>query len=288
MASSKFLLLSLALLLIDLSFVPNFTSASLEETNALQTWKASLQIPNNSEIVSSWTPIPTNTSAPASCPSWFGITCNADGNINKLNLSTSELKGTLHLFPFSILRNLTHFELSVNSLFGPIPPEIGLLSNLVYLDFSTNQFSGVIPPTIGNMKSLTDLELGENQLNGSIPSSLGDLKSLSILYLHTNKLSGRIPIELGNMKSLTDLELSNNQLNGSIPSSLGDLASLNFLNLVTNQLSGPIPIELGNMKSLTHLELSENQLNVMTTTPKKPLWLSQIHKEQRPLFFVGD
>ncbi|PWA51942.1 leucine-rich repeat receptor-like protein kinase family protein [Artemisia annua] len=60
----------------------------------------------------------------------------------------SELKGTLHQFPFSILGSLTHFDLSLNSFFGPIPPEIGLVIKLVYLDFSTNQFSGVIPPTI--------------------------------------------------------------------------------------------------------------------------------------------
>ncbi|PWA47761.1 leucine-rich repeat receptor-like protein kinase family protein [Artemisia annua] len=152
MASSNFLILSLALLLTALSFVPNFTSASLEEANALQKWKATLKIPNNSQILSSWTPLPTNASAPASCPSWFGLACNADGNINMLNLRSSELKGTLHQFPFSILGNLTHFELSVNSFFGPIPPEIGLLSKLVYLNFSVNQFSGVIPPTIDREK----------------------------------------------------------------------------------------------------------------------------------------
>ncbi|PWA42030.1 von Willebrand factor, type A [Artemisia annua] len=92
MASSHFLLLSLALLLIHLSFVANFTSASLEEANALLKWKATLKIPNNSKILSSWTPLSTNTSASASCPTWFGIACNAYGNINMLNLSTSELK----------------------------------------------------------------------------------------------------------------------------------------------------------------------------------------------------
>ncbi|GJV68594.1 leucine-rich repeat receptor-like protein kinase family protein [Tanacetum coccineum] len=135
------------------SFVPNFTCASLKEANALQKWKTSLKIPNNSQIVSTWTPLPTNTSSPTSCLSWFGITCNADGNINKLNLSTSELEGMLHQFLFSILHSLTYFKLSVNSFFGPVPPEIGLLSKLVYLDFSTNQFSRVIPLTIGKLSS---------------------------------------------------------------------------------------------------------------------------------------
>ncbi|GKB70011.1 leucine-rich repeat receptor-like protein kinase family protein [Tanacetum coccineum] len=102
MASSKFLLLSLALLLIALSFIPNLTFASLEEANALQKWKASLKIRNNSQIVSSWTPLPTNTSASASCP-WLGIACNSDGNINKLNLSTSELKRVPVLYLVDII-----------------------------------------------------------------------------------------------------------------------------------------------------------------------------------------
>ncbi|GKE14130.1 probable leucine-rich repeat receptor-like protein kinase, partial [Tanacetum coccineum] len=190
MASSKFLLLSLALLLVALSFVPNFTSASLEEANALQKWKASLQIPNNSQIVSSWTTLPTNISAPASCPSWYGIACNVDGNINLLNLSTSELKGTLHQFPFSTLGNLTHFELSVNSFFGPIPPEIGLLSKLVYLDFSTNQFSGAIPPTIGKLSLLTVVQLFENNLTGSIPQEIENILSLERISLNSNNISG--------------------------------------------------------------------------------------------------
>ncbi|PWA50523.1 leucine-rich repeat receptor-like protein kinase family protein [Artemisia annua] len=182
MASSKFLLLSLALLLVALSFTLNFTSASLEEAEALQKWKASLKIPNNSQIVSSWTPLARNTSAPALCRSWYGIACNADGNINMLNLSTSELKGTLHQFPFSILGNLTHFELSVNNFFGPIPPEIGLLTKLVYLNFSTNQFSGVIPPTIadgkwqGNWNADYNFTLRDLQLD--------DLVELAIQTMH--------------------------------------------------------------------------------------------------------
>ncbi|PWA90724.1 leucine-rich repeat receptor-like protein kinase family protein [Artemisia annua] len=279
MASSKFLLLSLALLLVAQSFVTSFTSASLEEANALHKWKASLKIPNNSQIVSSWTPLPTNTSAPASCPSWFGIACNADGNINRLNLSTSELK------EIGLLSKLVYLDFSTNQFSGVIPPTIGKLSQLTVLklfgnnltgsipsslgDLTSmkllylwqNQLSGTIPTELGNMKSLSILCLNENQLNGSIPSSLGNLKSLNILYLYKNKLSGPIPIELGNMKSLTELDLSENQLNGLIPSSLGHLKSLNIIFLFENKLSGPIPIELGNMKSLTELALSENQLS---------------------------
>ncbi|CAH1413894.1 unnamed protein product [Lactuca virosa] len=284
MSSSNLLFFSLTLLIITLSPIPNFASASLEEANALLKWKANLEIPKNS-LLSSWIPLHLNSSASVPCTSWFGVVCNADGSIQKLNLTSSGLKGTLHQFSFSLLHSLTHLYLSLNNFFGPIPPEIHLLSKLVYLDFSSNKFSGVIPPEIGNMhqltilylhsnnisgpipielgnfKSLTDFKVNNNQISGSIPSSLGNLTSLNVLSLYGNHLSGLIPIELGNLKSLTNLDVSDNQLSGSVPSSLGDLTSLNILNLFQNQLSGPIPTELGNLKSLTHLVVCKNQLS---------------------------
>nr|KAJ0218264.1 hypothetical protein LSAT_V11C300125340 [Lactuca sativa] len=278
------LLIPLTLLFMTLSHMPKIAFASPEEVNALLKWKESLQIPNNSTI-SSWLRLPMKSSALFPCTSWFGIVCNADGSIQTLNLSSSGLKGTLHQFSFSLLHNLTHFDLYENNFFGPIPPEIRLLSKLVFLDFSVNQFSGSIPsslghltslnflylsrnqlsgpiPTeIGNLKSLTDFAMSYNQLNNSIPSSLANLSNLQGLYLAVNNLSGPVPIELGNLKSLINLELSSNKLSGSIPSSLGDLTSLNVLYLHQNQLSGPIPIEHGNLKSLIGLGVNHNQLS---------------------------
>ncbi|CAH1440566.1 unnamed protein product [Lactuca virosa] len=284
MSCSYFLFSSLALLIITVSHISYFTSASLEEANALIKWKESLEIPKNT-LLSSWIPLPLNSSASVPCTSWSGVVCNADGNIQKLNLASSGLKGTLHQFSFPLLHNLTHFNLSVNNFFGPIPPEIQFLSKLIYLDISLNNFSGVIPPEIGNLHQLTIMHLYSNNITGSIPYSLGDLKYLSelslsynqligsiplslanlsnlkILNLRSNNLSGPIPIELGNLKSLTDLEASENKLNGSIPSSLANLNNLQWLNLRLNKLSGPIPSKLGKLKSLTHLSVSRNQLN---------------------------
>ncbi|MFS7967164.1 putative transferase [Helianthus anomalus] len=77
---------------------------------------------------------PLSASASTPCTSWFGVVCNDDGIIYKLNLTSSELNGTLDQFPFSFLHNLSHFELSVNRLFGPLSKRIRLLSKLVYLD----------------------------------------------------------------------------------------------------------------------------------------------------------
>ncbi|XP_024170756.2 MDIS1-interacting receptor like kinase 2 [Rosa chinensis] len=216
---------------------------------------------------------------------WTGISCNAAGSVNRINLTNSSIQGTLHEFSFLSFPNLMYLNLSSNKLFDVIPPGISSLSKLIYLDLSVNQFSGEIPPEIGllrsltflyldrnnisgttpmeigNLKSLVGLQLSTNHLSGSIPTTLGILTNLTTLYLHSNNLSGTIPMEIGNLKSLVGLDLSTNQLSGSIPTTLGDLTNLNILYLHSNNLSGTIPMEIGNLKSLLDLRLSTNQLS---------------------------
>ncbi|KAF5755476.1 putative protein kinase RLK-Pelle-LRR-XI-1 family [Helianthus annuus] len=260
MSCINLLLLSLALLIISLSSTRNFASASLDEANALLKWKATLQIPNNS-LLSSWTPLPMNATASTPCTSWFGVVCNDYWSIYRLNLTSSQLNGTLDQFPFSFLHNLSHFELSVNQLFGPIPSQIRLLSNLVYLDLSGNKFSGLIPPEIGMLASLETLHLFENNLYGSIPQEIGQLSFLSELALYNNSLEGELPLTLGNLKNLGYLYLDDNRLSGQIPNEFGNLVNLVEVYISNNFLSGPIPPAIGNLKQLTVLYLFQNNLN---------------------------
>ncbi|XP_076891609.1 uncharacterized protein LOC143543087 [Bidens hawaiensis] len=255
MSCLNLLLPSLALLIISLlSSTPYFVYASLKEANALLNWKASLHIPNNSPLYSSW-----NDSAP--CTSWFGVGCNDDWTVHTLNLTSSELNGTLDQFPFSFLHNLSRFELSVNHFFGPIPAQIHLLSKLVYLDFSGNKFSGAIPPEIGMLPNLETLHLFENQLNGSIPQEIGQLISLFELALYDNSLEGDIPSTLGNLRNLAYLYLDDNMLFGQIPHEFGHLVNLVEVYISNNSLSGPIPPTIGNLKQLTILFVFQNKLN---------------------------
>ncbi|PHU08497.1 hypothetical protein BC332_20357 [Capsicum chinense] len=220
-------------------------SSTDEEATALLKWKATFNNDNNS-LLASWT-----LSTDACRDDWYGIIC-INGRINRLNVANVGVTGTLYDFPFSSLRFLEYVDLSMNQLFGPIPPELGKLTNLVQQsDFSE----------LGNLKNLTDLRLSYNQLSGSIPITIGDLTELKILYLGLNNLSGPIPSELGKLKHLTDLELSYNQISGSIPITLGDLTELKIMYLALNNLSGPIPSELGKLKHLTNLELPVNQLS---------------------------
>ncbi|CAL5397136.1 unnamed protein product [Camellia sinensis] len=278
-------LVSLVLFVTLFSSTIVITSASVKEANALITWKATLQSTNHSLLTSWVLPPHDNISTSATPCRWFGVTCNFDGSVNRLNLTNSSLNGTLDNFTFSSFPNLAYIDLSMNNLFGVIPPLIGSLSKLIYLDLSTNQFSGNIPPKIGlltnldtlylvenqlngsipqeigQLKSLTELALYTNSLSGPIPASLGNLRNLTLLYLYDNHLSGSIPQEIGKLKSLQNLSFEANNLTGLIPTSFGDLSSLILLHLWNNQLSGSIPKELGNLTFLNDLGLSENQLS---------------------------
>ncbi|XP_059635545.1 MDIS1-interacting receptor like kinase 2-like [Cornus florida] len=216
-------------LFVMLSSSPYVVSASAEEAKALLNWKASLQLHNNS-MLTSWS-LPSNNGTYSSSHrmtstgpcTWFGISCNIDGSVMRLNLTNSSVKGTLYAFPFSSLPNLAYIDLSMNELFGTIPPQIGKLSKLIYLDLSINQFSGAIPRKVGLLRYIEVLHIFQNMLNGSIPQEIGQLKSLYELALCSNNLDGSIPASLGGLSNLAILYLYGNELSGSIPSQMGHI-----------------------------------------------------------------
>ncbi|KAM4108590.1 hypothetical protein ACB094_03G055700 [Castanea mollissima] len=258
-----------------------------KEAKALLKWKTNLHSKSQS-FLSSW--------AGSNPCNWVGINCdNKSGSVTHLNLSSHNLKGTLHSLSFQSFPNLLSVDLSHNSLFGTIPSNIVHLSKLLILKLSYNQFTGRIPSEIGQLtstipaflgnlsnlttlhlhmnqllgsipqelgmlSSLADLELSVNSLTGTIPGSLGNLSNLTTLYLHTNQLFGSVSQELGMLSFLTNLRLSINSLTGTIPASLGNLSNLTTLYLSKNQLSGFIPHGLGRLSSLTGLKLSINNL----------------------------
>ena len=190
---------------------------------------------------------------------WHGVTTDADGRVQTLDLSYNDLTGSIPP-ELGNLTNLKWLDLSYNDLTGSIPPELGNLTNLEGLDLGENQLSGSIPPELGNLTNLQGLRLGGNPLTGSIPVALGNLTNLEGLGLFENQLSGSIPPELGNLTNLQGLGLFENQLSGSIPPELGNLTNLEVLLLQENQLSGSIPPELGNLTNLGELYLTGNQL----------------------------
>ena len=147
---------------------------------------------------------------------WFGVTLNATGCVNRLVLISNQLSGS-------------------------IPSAIGTISELEFLILQSNQLSGDIPISIGNLPNLTQLLLGGNQFTGPLPPIFGNLISLQTLFLNDNQFTGPIPASFGDLDSLVSLNLSNNQLSGQLPSELADLAKIESLNFRSNQFTGCFP-----------------------------------------------
>ncbi|PWA53110.1 Concanavalin A-like lectin/glucanase, subgroup [Artemisia annua] len=189
-------------------------SSHESEADALINWKATLHTQNNILMLPSWAQDDQKTVSPCN---WYGVSCNEQGSINKLNLSSSGLNGTLDHLSLSSFPNLEHLNLGSNYFSGKIPSEIGQLSKLVSLDLSSNRLMGIIPPDIGQLSKLVYLDLISNNISGSIPPELGNLVDLNSLYMFNNSLTGSIPKAFVNLKKLTVLSLWKNQLSGSIP-----------------------------------------------------------------------
>ncbi|KAL3513917.1 hypothetical protein ACH5RR_026634 [Cinchona calisaya] len=250
---------------------PNESAKEISHENevvALLKWKASLDNKSQS-LLSSWaTTTNTNAISNPSSNNWFGIGCNKAGRVAYLNLTSCDIRGTLHDLNFSSLNHLVSLNLYNNSLHGTIPSnidyvpqQIGLMRELVTLDLGFNSITRMIPRTIfGNLSDLHFLAFPKNEIWGHIPSSIGNLSKLRVLYLYSNRLSGPIPEEIGMLRFIRDFELHENHLTGHIPTSIGNLSNLSILYLRVNNLSGRIPEGIGMLNSLYDLDLGVNNL----------------------------
>lgn len=131
-------------------------SATIAEANALLKWKSTFTNLSRSSKLSSWVN-DANTNTSFSCTSWYGVSCNSRGSIEKLNLTDNAIEGTFQDFPFSSLPNLAYIDFRMNRFSGTIPPQFGNLSKLIYFDLYTNHLTGEIPPELGNLQNLKNL-----------------------------------------------------------------------------------------------------------------------------------
>jgi len=225
--------------------------------------------------------------------SWFGVTCNDNGDITEINLSNNNLSGHLAPSPTSYyyglgldsLRHLKYFDLSRNSLSGeadillaPVARSFNLSCNqftsiggsikskssyetLEILDLSHNKVQqdasdilSIIPP---NLKVLL---LSNNMIIGPLPDPFPVHQNLEQFLMEDNKLVGQMPNRMHlALPVLKDISLANQALSGTIPTDLFAMPQLKSLNLSNNQLTGSMPAVLGGSK-LFSLDLSSNDL----------------------------
>lgn len=167
------------------------------------------------------------------------------GNLTQLitlRLEYNKLNGPI---PSSIggCRMLSFLNITANNLNGTIPRQLFSIFRLsVLLDLSQNSLFGSLPPEIGNLVNLNELDLSENKLSGGVPGTLGSCTSLEILNLRDNFLQGSLPPSLSTMEGVRKLDISRNNLSGTIPNYLVNF-DLIYLNLSFNDFEGEVPTE---------------------------------------------
>ncbi|XP_074336544.1 LRR receptor-like serine/threonine-protein kinase FLS2 [Apium graveolens] len=150
-----------------------------------------------------------------------------------------------------------YLNLSYNTFFGTIPPEIGMLQEVQAIDISNTNLSGSINMLKG-CRNLFTLDLSKNKLSGQIPTdTFTQLTVLTDLNLSSNQLDGPLPKSLASLRNLSSLDLSQNKFTGTIPDNFSSISTLKNLNLSFNQLEGRVP-ETGPFKNISLTSLQGN------------------------------
>ncbi|PRP73093.1 putative leucine-rich repeat receptor-like protein kinase [Planoprotostelium fungivorum] len=167
--------------------------------------------------------------------SFYGIECDLEGHITKIDLSSNNLNGT-------------------------ITPHLGELNHLVHLDLSVNNLTGVIPHSAKRLHRLQTLKIYDNQLSEDLHEDLFDeMKELSLISLWRNRITGTIPSRILNISSLTHLDLRQNILEGELPECHSSI-NMSWLRLDDNKFTGVIPRSYSRMKGLIYLTLGANRM----------------------------
>lgn len=216
---------------------------------------------------------------------WSGISCSllngTTWRVVKVNISSSDIYGNI-FNSFSQLTELTHLDISWNSLTGVIPEDLRNSHKLVYLnlshntlegelnlkglaqlqtlDLSLNRFSGELGlsfPAICD--SLVTLNVSDNHLSGGIDGVFDQCLKLQYLDLSANHLGGAL---WSGFSRLREFSVSENFLNGVVPSKAFPInCSVEKLDLSVNGFDGKVPKEVANCKNLVVLDLSSNNFN---------------------------
>lgn len=230
--------------------------------------------------------------------SWFGVACNTNMRVSRIDLGGNNLIGTVPPELF-VLPDLTRLSLHSNSIqfnfasgFTKRLTDLRLdsvgieKSTFTHLRFATslrilslrcNSLRGDLSDALSALSSLTNLQsldLTNNQLRGTLPAILGDFSFLTTLLLGSNKLEGNITSFVEH-QFVTTIDLSRNDLGGTIPPNfLGSAApdKTIVVNLSRNRIVGDLPSTLGRLDNLT-LDLVDNNIeNVSSVLCNKEGW----------------
>ncbi|KAG6715437.1 hypothetical protein I3842_05G252500 [Carya illinoinensis] len=131
-------------------------------------------------------------------------------NFSWLNMSGGGISYTIPNWFWNLSSNINFLNLSHNQIKGSIPFQwfSSRFINFPTLDLSYNCFNGILPllhsgavtnGSISNLRQMSYLDLSNNLLSGELPSRLATMKYLIVLNLANNNLSRRLLDSIGNL-----------------------------------------------------------------------------------------
>ncbi|KAL3825042.1 hypothetical protein ACJIZ3_021071 [Penstemon smallii] len=206
---------------------------------------------------------PLNWSLSIDCCTWEGVGCDDSGRVTNLWLPSRGLQGSIS--PSIVnLNSLSQFNLSHNSLVGPLPDGFFVsLKRLQVIDLSRNRLSG--KPALSDKLSTTihTFNLSSNHFHGTIQSSfLQTTLNLETFDVSNNDFSGVIPSIICTFSSsIQSLDFSNNDFTGPIPQGFGQCTELQSFRAGFSNLSGEVPQDIYRLLMLQELYLPGNRLS---------------------------
>jgi hypothetical protein len=223
------------------------------------------------------------------CNDWWGITCNSNGQVEKLELNENGLTGYLppetallhdslkyvDLFDNmihnkgevgnSFLGELTNLEFlfygRTNFEYEGIPSVIAKLTKLQQYDCSYTIYVGPLQgSTFAPLTSLNYLAMDGNSYNSALPEELITLPSLEFLFVGFSNLEGDFEF-VHRMPKIVELWMDDNPaMKGTIPTTIGLAPKLASFAATNCELFGSLPTELGLMLEMEQLWFYDNHL----------------------------
>jgi Leucine-rich repeat (LRR) protein len=249
------------------------TQEILEEfydaTNGDQ-WKMNKNWKSTTTTTATTTTTTTNGNDANVC-TWYGIYCNDQGDITRIELDRNNLSGSIPINFWKLTKlSAVNFrsnlltDVSLDGLFtdnfenDPRAP-------IELLILSENQLSSI--SGIGHLtETLQYLNLNKNHIDQALPMDVFDLTNLRTLYIAYNQLTGTLSTLIGKLTKLTEFYAFRNHLTGQLPSQLGQLDKCQILGIGNNLWSGTLPTELNNMVNLRDLSIHNNNPTTTATT----------------------
>jgi len=204
--------------------------------------------------------------------SWFGITCDEQGYVIEIYLSSNNITGEFPAVSLSSLYNLQRLDLSNNELHG-IMAGTSRNSNLMRVNDTSLFFK---------LRDLTHVDLSKNNLSGEVDvlfapaleyanfshnnfSTINSFKkfkrshqTLAICDVSNNLINTSTSDIMMNVPpNIEEFIVSSNIIHGSLPTTLEVLPNLRRFNMSLNGLSGELPDFSNSYPNLQVLDLSD-------------------------------